>query len=192
MTELQKLLDPENNHAGRKTVLSQCEEKLVVELTIHAAKHGFAVENSVMSTVHARIAADRNEKFARGLPSPDAIRSFRARNRSLPYRVAENVSSSRLEAENPAHVLTLKLAFEKIEQDHPGIFSDLRRIWNWDETAVSGEYGRKVRCYTSSSTHSGGSRRSIKDAGKHVTAGIAVAACRNIAPLFCSPQEREL
>ena len=58
MTELQKLLDPENNHAGRKKTLSQCEEKLVVERTIHAAKHVFAVDNSVMSTVHARIAAD--------------------------------------------------------------------------------------------------------------------------------------
>ena len=57
---------------------------------------------------------------------------------------------------------------------------------------MSGEYGRKVRCYTSSGTHSGDSRRSIKDAGKHVTAGIAMAACGNIASLFCSPQEREL
>ena len=34
--------------------------------------------------------------------------------------------------------------------------------------------------------HSGGSRRSIKDAGKHVTAGIAVAACENIAPPLSS------
>ena len=88
MTELQKLLDSENNHTGRKTVLSQCEEKLVVERTFHAAEHGFAVDNSTMSTVNTCIAADRNVKFTRGLPSVDAIRSFRARNRSLSYRVA--------------------------------------------------------------------------------------------------------
>ena len=120
--ELQKLLDPENNHAGRKTVLSQCEEKLVIERTLHAAKHGFAVENSIMSTVHARIAADRCVKYAHGLPSPDHIRSFRARNRSLAYCVAENVSSARLAAENQSHVLTLKQVFEKVEQEHPGFF----------------------------------------------------------------------
>ena len=41
-----------------------------------------------------------------------------------------------------------------------------------------------MRCCTSSKTHSGGARRAIRDAGKHVTAGIAVAACGNIASLF--------
>ena len=71
-----------------------------------------------------------------------------------------------------------------MEGDYPGIFSEPSRIWNWDATAVMGEYGKKVRCYASAATHSGCARRSIRDSGKYVTAGIAVAACGNIAPLF--------
>ena len=181
---LKKLLDPEGNHAGRKTVLSADEEHLVVQRTIHAAQRGFAVDNTVMSTVHAKIAADRCAKYANVLPSPDAIRSFRARNRSLAYRVAENVTTARLAAENLPHISSLKRALQQVEHDYPGIFSEPSRIWNWDETAVLGEYGKKVRCYASATTHSGGARRSIRDSGKHVTAGIAVAACGSIAPLF--------
>ena len=45
-----------------------------------------------MSTVHARISTNRCMKYAHGLPSPDAIRSFRAPNSSLAYCVAENQS----------------------------------------------------------------------------------------------------
>ena len=74
------MLDPESNHAGRKKVLSADEERLLVDRRLHAVRRGFAVDNTVMSTVHAKIAADRYAKYANGLPSPDAIRSFRARN----------------------------------------------------------------------------------------------------------------
>lgn len=49
---------------------------------------------------HARIAADRTEKYWRGLPYPDAIRSFRASKRSVAFHMAGNVSNTRLAAEN--------------------------------------------------------------------------------------------
>ena len=51
--ELQKLLNPEQDHPGRKPVLSPHTEQLVVNRTVYAARHGFAVDNSVMSTLHA-------------------------------------------------------------------------------------------------------------------------------------------
>ena len=120
--ELKTLLNTEDNYAGRKPVLSPHEEPLVVSRALHAARHGFAVENDVMSTVHAKMSADRCARYANGLPSSDAIRSFRARNRSLAYRVAENVSSARLAAENQSHIMTLENALKRVEENHPGMF----------------------------------------------------------------------
>ena len=152
--------------------------------TLQAADHGFAVDNDTITAVHGRIAGDRTPNYPTGLPSADTVRAFRACNRSLAYRVVEKVSSARLSAQNYAHIAILERELKKIDQDDPTLFLDPRRIWNWDKTAVSGEYGRKVRCYASSNTHHGGARKSIEDPGKHVTAGIAVAACGNIAPLF--------
>lgn len=182
--ELEKLLNPEKHFSGPKPVISPFEEKLIVERVIQAAEQGFAVDNSTVMSVHARIAADRSRTYATGVPSADTIRAFRARNRSLAYRVAENVSNARLSAQTHEHFATLERELRKIEAEDPSLFLDPRRIWNWDETAVSGEYGRKTRCYASSTSNSGGARRSVRDPGKHVTAGLAVAACGNIAPLF--------
>ena len=70
--------------------------------------------------------------------------------------------------------------FQNLKKQFPEVFSDPGKVWNWDETAVSGAYGRKIRCFTPSSSTHGGARRGVKDPGKHVTAGIAVAACGNI------------
>ena len=75
-----------------------------------------------MSTVHAKISADRCARYANGLLSPDAICSFRARNRFLAYRVAKNVSGARLAAENQSHIMTLANALKRVEENHPGIF----------------------------------------------------------------------
>lgn len=57
-------------------------------------------------------------------------------------------------------------------------------MWKWDQTTISGEYGRKIFCFTSSRSNHGGARRELKEIGKHLTAGIAVAACGKIVPLF--------
>ena len=122
--------------------------------------------------------------FPNRVPSSDAIRSFRARHRELAYRASQNVSMARLAADNPKHMGSLKEVILKIQTEFPEVLRDPQKIWNWDETAVCGEYGRKVKCFTSSSSKQGGARLGIKDPGKHLTAGLAVAACGNIASLF--------
>lgn len=137
-----------------------------------------------MTTVNVRIAADSSNMYAKGVSSPDAIRSFRARNRSLANRAAANLSRARLLAQSNTHIQTLKHPLETVDQLHPGIFLDASRIWNWDNTSVLIEYGKPFRCYTSSRVHSGSARRSIWDSGKHVTAGITVAACGSVAFIF--------
>ena len=141
--KLKKLLDAKNNHRGRKPVLSPYEERMIVDKAVFASRHGFAVDNNVMMTLQAQIASDGRKTYTKKLPSPDAIRRFRARNRDLKFRVAENVSAARLDAENEAHVDCLRTTLIQVAKKHPGIFEDPRRIWNWDETAVSGELGKK-------------------------------------------------
>ena len=94
-----------------------------------------------MMTLQAQIASDRRKKYTKKLPSPDTIRRFRAFNRDLTFRVADNVSAAHLDAENETHVDSLRITLMQVAKKHPDIFEDPRRIWNWDETAVSGELG---------------------------------------------------
>ena len=63
------------------------------------------------------------------------------------------------------------------------MFSD-PQIWNWDETAVCGEYGHETKCVGSSRNNQGGARWEIKDPGEQLTAGIAMSASENVAPLL--------
>lgn len=182
--QLAKLLDPENHFPGRRTVLTSAEQKLVVDKALEAAQQGFAVDCSLMKSIQGKIAAGRENSFTNRVPSSDAIRSFRARHRELAYRASQNVSMARIAAENLTHMGSLKEVILKLRNEFPEVLRDPRKIWNWDETAVCGEYGRKVKCFTSSSSKQGGTRLSIRDPGKHLTAGLAVAACGNVAPLF--------
>lgn len=111
------------------------------------------------------------------MPSSDTIRSFRAQYRQFTYRAAKQVPSARLAAQLAAHLGSLKTIIEKLTTEFPDVLSNRRNIWNWNETAASGEYGREVKFFTSSHSTQGGAQRGIKYVGKHLKAGIAVAAC---------------
>ena len=58
----------------------------------YASARGFALDKDMMRTIMARIAADGRDgyKTVTGLPSGDTIRAWRARNRDVTYRHAEN------------------------------------------------------------------------------------------------------
>lgn len=137
--QLQKLLDTKNNHPGRQPVLSHYEERMIVERTVFASRHGFAVDNNLMMTLRAQIAFDGRRTYEKTLPSSDTIRRFRARNRDLTFGVAEKVPAPRLDSENGAYIDSLRITLMQVAKENPGILDDPRRIWNWDETAVSGE-----------------------------------------------------
>ena len=98
--------------------------------------------------------------------------------------MADIVTSAGLSAQNRAHLLTLKTVLTDVDKTYPGLPSDPRKTWNWDEMAILCEYGTTMRCYASASHIHGGARRSVRDSGKHVTSGIAIASCGNIAPLL--------
>ena len=117
---------------------------MIVETAIFASRHGFAVDHNLMMTLQAQIAGDGRKTYEEKLPSPDTIRRFRARNLDLTFRVAGNVSAARLDAENGAHIDSLRITLMQVAKETPGILDDPRRIWNWDETAVLGELGKKL------------------------------------------------
>lgn len=181
---LEKLLDPITHHAGRKTVLSEAEQELVVSKAFQAARSGMAIDNNMMRNVQSLIANDGRKGFKKGMPSDDALRSFRARNRALTMRKSENVLPVKLAAQNYKHVLTFKSILQRVDREHPGLLKDPERIWNWDETSVLPEFGKLTKCYAPSSSNRGGARVTVKDHGKHVTAGLAASASGRIAPPF--------
>ena len=123
--QLAKLLDPENHLAGLCTVLISTKESLVVEKTLEAAEKGFAVDCSLMKSIQGEIAAGRKTSFSNCVPSFDARRSFRARHRELAYRASQNVSMSRLAAENPAHMGSLKEVILQLQEEFPEVLRDL-------------------------------------------------------------------
>ena len=71
---------------------------MIVNRTLQVADQGFAVDTDTITAVHGRIASDRTPNYATGMSSADTVRAFRARNRSLAYCIAENVSTARLSA----------------------------------------------------------------------------------------------
>lgn len=137
-----------------------------------------------MRSLQGKISRDRRRGFRQGTPSSDAIRSFRARNRALIYRSAENVLPIRLAAEKYARVKSLKDVLQILLQKRPALFSDPHRTWNWDETSVLAEYGKNIKCFTPANANRGGTKLTIKDHGKHVTDEITVSAAGDVAPLF--------
>lgn len=185
---LSKLMDPESNRAGRRAVLSKVEDNLLKQRMTYAANRGFALDKNTVKSLMAQISTDGRVGFQTrsGIPSDDTLRAWRARNRDVTYRVAENKRTASLVAERYEHVCTFKKALQSVEERHSGIFSDPERVWNLDETAVSPEFGRKVKVFSPSGSHHGGSRaqRGTKS-NKHVTALVAVSASgRRAPPLF--------
>ena len=79
---LQKLLNA-STHAGRPTVLSHEEERMIVERLNFAASRGSSIDISSLKYMMARIAADGRKSWKNGIPSDEAVRSFRAWHRDI-------------------------------------------------------------------------------------------------------------
>ena len=125
---LEKLLDPLHHFAGRQEVLRDAEEELICNRAVEVSRKGFEIDMRTMQSLQAKISNDGRRCFCCSLPSLAAIRSFRARNRSLAYRNSENITAARLGAENTSPVATLKEVLLKIGKKHPGILEDPNRL----------------------------------------------------------------
>lgn len=69
-----------------------------------------------------------------GVPSDDATRAWRARNRNIMYRSSEDNTAIKLCAERYDHIETFAAALKSIEARHEGIYSDGDKLWNKDGT----------------------------------------------------------
>lgn len=182
--ELQKLLNPVDNRAGRETLLTKEEHRMNTERCVTVAAKGYAITNSQMRSIQARVSADGRKGFQNGIPSNDAVRSFRARTPGLTYRKAENKEAAKIKGENYEHVKTLARELQKVGQDHPGIFDDPDRVWNMDETKVDAQFGIRERTFVGKNSRRGGFQVGSKKSNKHITAVIAGSASGRVAPLF--------
>lgn len=82
---------------------------MIVEHIIRAALHEFAAELDHLKSIMARVSNDGRERsYKDGVPSNDAVRSFRARHRELTYRNTENKELSKW-GEEYVHVQTYEL-----------------------------------------------------------------------------------
>lgn len=93
---------------------------------------------------------------ASGIPSMDALRSWRAKNRDISYRKEENNSAAKLRDECLDHVATIAIALQEIEEKHGVIFHDADRVWNMDETSICTEAGKVVKVLSGVHNHHGG------------------------------------
>ena len=134
-----------------------------------------------------RIASDgRAKTYKNGVPSGDAIRSFRARHPELIFRLVENKSAVKLKSEDYFHVKTYEDALRSVSQEFPTIFDDPDLVWNMDETHVDGEFGKRERVVSDGSTHHGGFAKTTAGTGngRNVTVVFAVSASGKKCPPF--------
>ena len=185
---LGKLLNPKENRAGRRCVITSEEDDMIRKQIDYAASRGFAWEKEDLKRAMTQISRDGRAGFRTKTKSAsdDAVRAWRARNRETTYRYAENKSVAKLRAERYDHVASLERALKEVEKRNPNIFSHAERLWNMDETAIEVEYGKKRKVFSSSKSHHGGtkSQRGGKQS-KHITAVVAVSASgRKTPPIF--------
>ena len=79
----------QTNGLGRKTVLSEEEERMIVNRLCFAAGRGLAVDHDGIKRIMARVAWDGRRGWRNNLPSDDAVRASRARHRDITFRKAE-------------------------------------------------------------------------------------------------------
>ena len=101
---LDRLLYLLNNRAGRRPVIKKDEDKLIKQRLIFAASRGFALDLPAMKHILVHIAADGPPGFrtVSGLPNDHAMQAWRARNRDITYKKAENETFTNI------HVRTCK------------------------------------------------------------------------------------
>lgn len=182
---IQKLLDV-NTKAGAKHVLTDEEERIVVQRLLFVASRGAAIGYNALRSMMAKVASDGRKGFANDLPSDAAIRSFRARHRELTFRAQENKEIANISAENETHIKPFFDIIAGIGERSEGLLSNPNFIWNLDETAVDATFGKKEKVFTSSKSHHGGYKACSTQyaSQKHITAVVCVSASGLCAPPF--------
>lgn len=112
----------------RRTILSRRE----------CATRGFALDQNALKRVMSKVAADGRSAFRGkgGAPSDNAIRAWRARNRDITFRKAENKNAAKLHAERFEHVESFDKSLWSVSEKHSCIFDDPVNLRNMDETAI--------------------------------------------------------
>ena len=100
---IKNLISPDTK-AGRTTVLSPDEERIVVQRLQFVASRGAAVGYCSLRYMMAKIAADGSKGYKHGIPRDEALPSFRSRHRDLTFRAQENKERAKLHAESVSHV----------------------------------------------------------------------------------------
>ncbi|CDF32934.1 unnamed protein product [Chondrus crispus] len=133
-----------------------------------------------------QIATHGRGDLKKGVPSPNFIRSFRARHRDITCRNYEKRELAKLKGESFKHLKTFEAALKQVSKANPGIFEKPEFIWNLDETKVSGEHGQNVKVFGSSDTSHGGFRstNAVAGTGKHLTAVVVSSAAGHVVPPF--------
>ena len=141
---LRKLLNPEVNPPGRRSILSVEQQQMIVERLLFAARRGFAGDVMDLKRLMAECAILNGTPYNNGLPSHEAVRAFRSKHRQLSFRSHERKDLAKVKGENYEHVDTFFRILEGVEHDIPGILQNGDRLWNMDETAVDTEYGKNA------------------------------------------------
>ena len=78
---LGKLLDKGTHFPGRRIVMTDSEEGIVVHKTLEAAEKGFEVDCSLMKSTQRKIASDGQKYICKGVLFSDVKRSIRPGHR---------------------------------------------------------------------------------------------------------------
>ena len=183
---LERMLNPHENRAGRRSVISKEEQGLIVQTCEHAEISGASVGIDQVKIMCAEISNDGRKGFKKGIPSDGTIRKFRADNRALTVRTYRPKDNAKVKAECYTHVKSFKTVLQHVEEDNCGIFSKGDTVWNFDETCVNSDRSRKEKVLSSTRLHHGGASRAsgVGSGGKHVTDVVAISAAGDLAELF--------
>lgn len=183
-----------DTRAGKRRVLTNEEEAMIVQKIKSAALRGAAIGYEGLKYMMTRIASDGREGFPHNTPSNDTIRAFRARHREITYRATENKEVAKLNAERKSHVQPFFDIIADIGGRNEGLLTDGSRIWNLDETSVDFTYGKREKSFTSSGSNHGGFKKckTLYSSNKHISALVAVSAAGHKTPPFFIIQGKKI
>lgn len=180
------LLNPKENRAGRRSVLSALEQNKLSQKMVQGSQRGFAYSLDDARQVMGKIASDgRKNSFKNAIPSAATVRKFRCDHRELTVRTGRNKDLSKLKAQTYAHVKTFQEALLRVIKSYPCVAQNPDFLWNCDEVGICCERGRKVRVFTSATAQcSNRTGSSDSGTGPHITMVMAISASGRKAPPF--------
>ena len=182
---LSKLLNPRENRAGRRCVLTKEEESILKAGFNHFNSNVSAADEDSARSMMGKIASDgRGDCCKNELPCKGAFIHFRARNPDLTNRRQNAKDQAKTKAETWSHVSSLKDALEEVLEKHPSPRSNPEAIVNIDEVGVNTEFGERKKTLVSTSSRAGAGAAPPPACEKHATLVISASAAGRIAPPF--------